>query len=234
MREKLMTPDQKLRFAVVVTALAVVALAATCGSCMTPMSLSVAASEQTRTPLQQRLGAIHIETVCVYAANVTLQYGSGVVVGDHSVLTALHVVQCEQGGKPIITVDPGDLQPRLAVIMRQTDKGDIARLETFSDLSQWYVPVEVGEQPQLGERVCEYTASPSWRYRCGTTQALVEEASGDQFIFEAFIELGNSGSAVYDSHGRLVGILVMLATCQGGYQCEGAATLLSKYPELLE
>lgn len=137
--------------------------------------------------------------------------GSGVIVSDDVVLTARHVVadHYQDNGAWVNC-------PNLQITVREIDgtmhdatveaeaSSDIARLrivEKFTD-----PPAVLGPRPLLGENVCMVALRPEpWR-RCGETQPTTDSLIRVNFQ----VVHGNSGAGVYDTDGRLIGIIVTL------------------------
>ncbi len=206
-----------------VTVLLLCLLLAACSSCGAATSHT-----STRTVTAQYNAAVAIRVTCPDG----IHGGTGVLVSENQLLTADHVVRCQVvEGFPIfmpptkIEVDPGDGNRLEAFIEISYYLDDIARLRLVGDasLAKYFTPIHVGEMPGLGTRVCESSMIPRPTYRCGTVQIPTDE----HIKFEMRTEHGNSGSGLYDSSGRLVGIVVRLWLCEAGEMCGGYAIPLS-------
>lgn len=159
--------------------------------------------------------------------------GSGVIVSPDRMLTAFHVVECEDGSKPRVKVDPGDKTLRDATVEIIVPGNDVARLKLVNadeELSEYYTPVTIGPRPKLGDKLCMTSAVPRLGYHCGTMQP--DRDGVGLFQWDYFTEFGNSGSAVYKD-GKLVGLLHALSFCQGRVQCVGHIVPLQDFPWLI-
>lgn len=234
-----MSHAERSRFALTLVALAAVSVLAT-ASCTPPSATPVAArsADHTRTVLQQHRAAVKITTTCLIGMMDSGGYGTGDVVSEHAVLTALHVVHCPPGALMNITVDTGDGVERAAYIATIDAKSDIALLGTSDSLADWFSPISIGPVPQFGDEICEQTAVPTKIWRCGLVQDKrphvdgFDDSDGD-IVMDGYWEFGNSGSSLYNDSGHLVGVMVMLSKCQGGFQCIGFASSLESKSGLL-
>jgi S1-C subfamily serine protease len=174
-----------------------------------------------RTVAQQYSNAVQIAVAC----GEDLFGGSGVIVGPRTILTAYHVVACNN---PLVAVlAPGvKEQPKTVKVLSYSESEDLALLELSSDAESFtnYLPVSYGPLPKLGDRVCGAHGVPKIGRVCGEVQPYADKP-GD-IVFTGIVDHGNSGSGLYDSHGRLVGIITHLYTCSNGQVCGGKATSL--------
>ena len=126
--------------------------------------------------------------------------GSGVVIAPDYVLTAAHVVDCEDGLMVVAT----ETYDGLATVVTRNSERDLAKL---------YVPgirgpsVEIGPAPSPGDTVCLSPAYPRRDRKCGEVYFERGDGPNNRIRFSAKVEPGNSGSGLYDSDGRLVGIV---------------------------
>lgn len=158
-------------------------------------------------------------------------FGTGVIVAPDYVLTAQHVVDgCkdETGASGLIVVTSfGTEYDGLAEVIVEDDETDIARL---------YVPgirgpsVVIGPPPHAGDEVCFTPSFPDRNRSCGYVQHEKGEV-GTEIRFTGLVQPGNSGSGLYDSQGRLVGLVTILTRCANGQWCGGGATLISGQPK---
>lgn len=181
---------------------------ATCMSCAVP-------HPATRTPSEQMWTAVAVFATC---QDDKTYMGTGTVLPGGRVLTALHVIACEDhGGKAkVIWLQPDGKADYPLMREMEFPVADLAVLSTKADISKWYVPVHVGRLPKIGDTLCEAAIEPRWTYRCG----IVQQSSVNRIVISMFTEFGNSGAAVYDSSGRLVGVTDWTRHCQGNFQCE--------------
>ena len=191
-----------MRIFAVVT-LAALLLAAAMGNCGcrtgTP---AVAAPDPValgRTPDEQAKAAVEIRMVCVGMGTVRIGLGSGVQVSADGVITAAHVIECA-GESSIVVKAAGSWN--LALIRLVDFEADVAALQLLLEVPS--TRATLGHRPQVGDGVCLVVVVPKPARRCGTVNTLEE---GDSDRHDVFTEAGNSGSGVYDSTGRLVGIV---------------------------
>lgn len=200
--------------AIIVLALALAACS--CGASLKPVG---------RTGVQQHNAVVKITTHC----GLREQYGSGVMVAPDLVLTAAHVVSCAMipGSELPLYLPPdgitvsGGFGPHAADLMEVKYEPDLARLQV-KGLEEFFTPIVVGPPPPVGERVCAVSSVPYSSYRCGEAQ---EPRPGRLYV-DFLILHGNSGSGMYDSHGRLVGIVTNLIDCPG---CGGFGSTLAEW-----
>lgn len=189
-----------------------------CLSCMAKPRL-------TRSATEQNDAAVEIAVVC---ENGSMYAGTGVALPDSRALTAFHVIAPCPGGPLAIVAELDDT----AMLMQPESiapNADVVRLEPV-DLGLAKAPlsksrlVELGPLPEPGETVCIAAARPYHSRRCGVVEFAADRPHGIRF--DAIVEPGNSGSGVYDSAGRLVGIATKLYQCHNGQICGGLATPL--------
>jgi len=180
--------------------------------------------------------AVKIEAHCVVEKDGVFSmsgwYGSGVVVDQRHVLTAGHVATADEheicsfvatdsaGTKRIIAPLVIDAKLDLASMRLQDDQPDFAPTH-----------VHFGIKPLRGSIVCASPAFPRSAHKCGEVQPYVE-APGD-IVMGIIVEPGNSGSALYDEYGHLVGIVTHLLYCQNHQWCAGKAASLQDHVKAL-
>jgi S1-C subfamily serine protease len=182
---------------------------------------------QPRATQAQYEAAVAVESACVFGDPFTSDRdfvirggtGSGVVVDSHHILTALHVVDCPfiQG----VRVQFANGETRRALVAKWDRDADLALLVTYSAES-WPVNIAPAQYtaPEYGEAACVATAAPYRGWSCGH----ISSVATHRMVLGAVAVSGNSGSGVYDSAGRLVGILVSVAIDDPAY---AAATLIT-------
>jgi S1-C subfamily serine protease len=131
--------------------------------------------------------------------------GSGVVIDERHVLTAAHVTACPTlPGVMLTTWDGRHLQ---AVVTQEDRDRDFAVLELASaDRMHLDVSPPAVTHAAVGAVVCIETAEPTRAANCGPVAEVLPGKGG--IHVNAIIGHGNSGSGVYDTQGRLVGIAV--------------------------
>lgn len=177
--------------------------------------------------------AVSIDRVCITKDGFMLSGGSGVIVDAKHVITAGHVAT--EKGVCSFTATSFDGKKRVMWAKKVMPAVDLAVLEIGVGVSPFVTtPVDIGSYPSVGERVCALHAWPSWGRKCGEVQPYSTTPQAD-LVFFAVIDHGNSGSGVYDSRGRLVGIVTRLTECSNGQYCGGtASTLEGRVAELLQ
>lgn len=193
------------------------------------VSMCCAGSQRVaRTVPAQWTSAVQIHAECIdpFTGRSDLYMrGSGVVVSSTQILTAWHVVSttppiCRlrasttEGDTYALTVDMAAPE---ADVVRMTIDG------TFKNAST----PKLGPKPAVGTTVCVLGAIPSRQRRCGEAQWTFDVPPPGDIEHTAITEPGNSGGGLYDSRGRLVGIVTHLQFCRNGQICGGRATSLA-------
>jgi S1-C subfamily serine protease len=174
----------------------------------------------------QRHATVAIYVTCVdIGGNLFSKGGSGVITGKHTILTANHVVECS-GMSAIFVETLGGALFEMQVVV-QMDEYDLAKLVSEETLP-WQV-LRIGPQPQPGDVVCHESAIPTRARKCGTVRHVSEEPSNRDIRHTAQSESGNSGSGMFDSRGRLIGIVTMKRMDKPG----GSAASLWNHREVL-
>ncbi len=172
-----------------------------------------------------------ITTTCFAPQGMYGAYGSGVIVGSHTILTAAHVVQDPPGARCMRIARMANGSEYLVVPHKAIPGFDLASLTSVEPFLPTY-PIVYGPPPAFGERVCSMTAFPRYLWRCGEVQQH-KKPPGD-LAHTITTEGGNSGSGVYDMRGALVGIITHRWTCDNGQHCGGMlATLEGHVAELM-
>lgn len=183
---------------------------------------------------QQRDRAVRVQVWC----GEMTHSGSGVIVDNTRVMTAAHVGGC-LGGTILVTRSNGK-QHRMR-LEAFAARADLARLViadgTTFDLPRLRI---AGVWP--GERVCIIAAAPERVMSCGVVDKITDEPEHlpdavlppGMIYHDAVTIPGNSGSALYDSRGRLVGIVVRMRgevkEPLGGIATELASRRFMVYP----
>lgn len=161
---------------------------------------------------------VAIETHTYGDSNVLIGTGSGFIVDAAGyIVTNEHVV--DDGGS--ITVYTRDGKSYSARIVEADDYYDIAVLKIFSEEKNYRFPtVKLGRAEDLtvGERVVAIGTPQERAYAWTSTVGHVSSSirnfleggstTAKQYVqFDAAVNGGNSGGPLFDSHGRVVGIV---------------------------
>jgi S1-C subfamily serine protease len=197
-------------------ALGLSVLVATCGGCVRGLHRSAARRES-----DARLAAVEVHAHCGENQDYA---GSGVVVGPRRVLTAAHVIPCVTGRALVIDARGRVTPVRVEALLPWAD---LARL-VASDPAPFdgLPPARVGPPPEVGQRVCVAPGYPARAWECGPVE-VVGEFPPLSLWHRARTEYGNSGGGIFDSRGRLVGIITHKRyEVEGGPSTGGVGTSL--------
>lgn len=171
-----------------------------------------------------------------YAATVSIAVhcgdgtamGSGVVVSERQVLTALHVVS-GKGCDPFASVALPGGEPVLMIAEVGSPTADVVRLVAltgapFADVR----PPTLGAAPRVGDEVCLSVAIPRRGRKCGEVQPIDGVGPPGNMVHNAITEPGNSGGPVYDTAGHLVAIITHMIQAGNGQIVGGRATTLAE------
>ena len=152
---------------------------------------------------------------------MSLKQGSGVVVSARHVLTAYHLSTMTVGrdarGQDISVPCPYIVHARVQfedgrgyamVVDKESRPLDTMRLQ-MSSADKWTIDRPVVAEAVVGEPVCAATATPERGWSCGRVEMIATEGD-DNIVHTARTMKGNSGGGVYDSLGRLVGIVTSM------------------------
>lgn len=200
-------------------ALAVLALVLL-GCCPTTQPAPAAPSPSTVVNVEYQR-AVRVDVDCGLGLTPN---GTGVRVGGHTVLTALHVVQCDVKSVAVVDQDGKSYEAKV----QGAAPFDVARLEA-KDLPA-LPQLEIGSV-DVGSRACAAVYLPERGRRCGEVWPNIEGQDSGWMHVDFVAEHGNSGAGVWDEEGRLVGILVHLRWCKGtednGQVCTAGVTPLA-------
>ncbi len=190
-------------------------------------------SPATRYPAKQYDALVKLVVTCPGGGRGA---GTGVLVAPDVILTAQHVVTCMPLPPYPLYVAPEkievfftDTESTEGTVEVELSQHDVARVKLATGAPQYFSPISIGPKPGIGDRVCEVSAVPRTTYRCG----VVQPETGPYIGLDFMVEHGNSGSALYNSAGQLVGIVVQLVYCENQEICAGRAIPLEDYPWLV-
>jgi S1-C subfamily serine protease len=181
-----------------------------CLCCVTSAKLD---PSQPRTNYDQLLSAVKIGAVCVESQSDTSEKngdlfgwwnGSGVIVSGHHVLTAFHVIHCENSTRVGIYAKLWDDTIVEMKVTKTDEDADLALLETYNGklLGVDIVPPVIGK-PDKNMQECAVFAYPKRDVACGTTPM----QQSNMMYFTQNVIHGNSGSPIYNRHGELLGLV---------------------------
>lgn len=169
-------------------------------------------SSHTLTLDQQAASAVQITTYCkaTQTSKDDAWSGSGAVIDARHVITAGHVVNCLDQKIDHIDITGGlaGNQIRHVTLIVADFVHDAALLTLEEPLLEapWVDVVE----PEIGRRACSESAVPERGRHCGIVREVryrdIRQLSVDVDV-SFTIASGNSGSGVYDSEGRLIGVV---------------------------
>lgn len=175
-------------------------LLATCGSCGRD-----APPTYPRARDEQDSSAVELRVLCLTGSPFEGTFGaeprggSGFMISGRRVLTAKHMVACDM--PPTIFVQLADGRVFRATVDKTWGERDVARLLLIGDAGAFRAPRVA--TANVGEPACGVTAVPERGHNCGD----VEQVMPDQITFGGMVWHGNSGSALYDLRGNVVGIV---------------------------
>lgn len=136
--------------------------------------------------------------------------GSGVIVGQRRILTARHVVNCEDEKlTPIIHAKLSEEWVPVSIARLYTPTRDIAAL--YLDRDTGFDTIAFRAHVREGESVCAAFAFPKPHYDCGMFKGYVEGQHNGALGIPAVS--GNSGSGLFDRQGNLVGLVTAQRLC---------------------
>lgn len=156
--------------------------------------------------------AVEIRTRCfdLDSGKMRSYGGSGVGVDRNTVITAAHVSSpCLIPALIEVRRQSGDWIP--AYVRKVSHRDDIAVLFVAGDLGAFH-KIAFAPVPPSGQ-ICMSVAAPARKRICGAVERKTALQVGWTFSHTANPTPGNSGSGVYDSKGRLVGILTQGKWC---------------------
>ena len=152
----------------------------------------------------QELATVAIAGMCVEPEGVKTWYGSGVIIGPSSVMTAHHVVDC--AGTLSLQIQTNDGTIATVTTSWESPDHDLAIVKTAESL---LIPTHfaIGAKPKNDSEICTQNGYPN-RYRiCGKVQSDTRDTPGRDIEYRGINVPGNSGSGCFDSRGHLVGVL---------------------------
>lgn len=183
-----------------------------------------------RSIAERYAASVKVLTLC----GENISGGSGTILDDGRVLTAYHVVECDDLVTfQIAVIAPDSEEPRMMHLDKAAEGKDVAVLsiETGAPFAGFVAP-KFGPLPKVGERVCIAHSVPRIGHKCGEVQPYADMDAPGDLVHTAITDHGNSGSGVYDSVGRLIGVVTHLITCSNGQICGGKVSTLESIQPL--
>jgi S1-C subfamily serine protease len=170
----------------------------------------------------QNSTTVRVETACIMGGpyglidhqkvefDLHMFSGTGVQLDGRHVLTAYHVVTCDDGRT--LWVKLANDKRYEAHLYAKDEVHDLAILEIETDDEINVI------QPVIADfdyrDICIVTAQPIKTRKCGRALQVIKDPEKDvpdrNVIVTIKVEPGNSGAPIYDSAGRLVGIITKL------------------------
>jgi hypothetical protein len=139
--------------------------------------------------------------------------GTAVMVAPDRALTAGHLSTCRVQGLHVTMPDGSEGPAGVEWLNRNRDLALLTLPE--GGLGERFAAAPTIGTSYVGEEACARTAEPKREQVCGVVTAVGGAPDGD-VTFTAPIQHGNSGSAVYDRRGRLLGIVTSITPSGGG------------------
>lgn len=181
---------------------------------------SLAFSDQSSRTIQKELeSTVKIGLIFPDGKHHVEIIGSGVIVGEHTVLTARHVMLHGKPEKTFLNLSDGTIYTKFYV----------SKIALFHDLALLQVPDAhfkhiaklANRMPKVGESV--YATGYPLGLFLSYTSGIVNFIEGGIIVHQAPIIFGNSGGPLWDKHGRLVGINVAMFTLVESWAGNGEA-----------
>lgn len=179
-----------------------------------------------------RAATVGIATLC---SDGGVQFGSGTITRHDTVVTAAHVVQCEDAEVTLVIVeylDASDQRVQVQVtgnhqLQRDGQVIDAARLTVPAlTFTRRAVESAASGAPALGATVCLSAYIPNRLWAC---TAVEEVKAGGEVEVAQEVYPGNSGGGVYNDAGELIAVVVQSSPCHdqlGAYAICGGVVLL--------
>lgn len=189
-------------------------------ACIAALSLSCASVPRGSRPIAQRdRFAVRTVLECEWNGWHAQSFGSGTIIGPHQVLTAQHCTKCSRNVAGVagrfvsLTVIDINGSVRDAVVTKEWFGRDIARLGVLMSFGEDVAPPAIA--PLGNEPVVTSVAWPvrgmTFGYASGVRSHTACPKRGSVFCHDFTattpVMRGNSGGAVYDAQGAIVGVI---------------------------
>lgn len=175
------------------------AIVGACAGCITGRARSFTSR------IEQYDRSVQVTSVC----GTVRHDGSGVIINNHQVLTAFHVIGCANAVVTVTLFNGREIQGFVDTFDKRADLARV-RLEHSPGA---FAPVTVA-RTYVGDTICFQPRLPNDSRGCGVVTRVSDRPNGIEH--DALSRGGNSGSGVYDRRGRLVGIVTRRVGDEGG------------------
>lgn len=150
---------------------------------------------------------------CVLKLDASTHYGSCVTISCQRegltwrlvLVTAKHVVD----GPPMMLIGPNFEVP--AGVLWKHDDRDIALVTAYSPVELPVMPVRF-DSPKFGEQLWSIGYGADMQHESGTAKWLTDGRMCDPNLASVQVTFGDSGGAIFDNLGRLVGVITNVGT----------------------
>lgn len=150
--------------------------------------------------------------------------GMGVVISERHILTAYHITRCPV--IPMVWALLSNGRRIRLVVQREDPKHDLARLDMLSqdNFNLHIAPPTLRTNVEFNEELCVHTRTN--KVQCGI---VIYKDDTKGYLIDVVTHKGDSGSAVYDKDGNLVGLSVAIWTTPQGHVYTGVTPVTADW-----